>query len=139
MKRTVLEQALCMMRARGDWSKEELKNIDDALDEVAESKKLNAPNNDIWDDEVYLVSIEDATTVGNRMLYDMYGRMMRQNRNLVEFDLFEMACRGGSVDCSGFEHWPKSALHACWEIIADLWYTNESQGLNKSTGEYVGE
>lgn len=136
MKIDTLEAALCMMRARGDWTEDDLKDIDSALDEIADCKTRGKDLDDIWHGDVHIIHTNDTIDLVNKNLYDMYGRMMRQNQNLVELDLFLMACYGGSVDCLGFEHWPAKALEDGYWLVKDLWYENETYGFNNPDGTF---
>lgn len=136
MNLQTVEKALCLARVHELTTPEMRQQIDEALDEIAEITNLTKNIADIWQHEAFVIHVSDTSDLVNRNLYDMYGRMMRSNHGLVEFDTFLMCCRGGSTDNYGFEYWPTEALKTGYEIVSDLWADNESQGCNNPDGTF---
>lgn len=136
MKMDMLKEALNMMYARGDHEPEIKAEIKSALEELQTTMDLWGDRADNYELEARLVPEESMAELININLYNMYGRMMRENRNLVEFDLFVCGCRGGSVYADGFEYLSDKALRGGYEFIRDLWQDNESNGSNNPDGTF---
>lgn len=120
------------MRARGDWSDEELRDIDSALDEVAEVKKLSEPNSDIWGDACRLISLESSCDIGNSLLYDTYGKNARLTGGIVSLKDFV----AGAREVFGCETLSSLVLDDAYNIVCDLWHENEATGDNGPDGSF---
>ena len=132
MKLSVIKQALDMYLAIGDWSDEELQEINEAIQETANIERIIEPNKDIWRNEVRIVSVESSCDIGNALLYDIYGLQARLTGGVVSLKEFIAGARKEF----GCEYLSDEFLQDAYDIVSDLWCENEADGYHNADGTF---
>lgn len=113
---------------------EEAASLKNLIAETVELDRLMETDNEIWPNEIRLISISSSCDLGNRVLYDTYGKLARerncQPNESVTFEGFALRARKEF----GCETLTELVLRDAWEVISDLWSDNEKDGHHKADG-----
>jgi hypothetical protein len=103
-----------------------------ALEELSavEERAFNA---DVWDNEAVVVPMEAWDDLLNQLTYDIMGRRMRRHNGNVRPDFYYADVRKALL---GMEAVPNCYLKVGYEILRDLWMTNEAEHSNSYDGTF---
>lgn len=112
---------------------EEAASLQNFIAETVELDRLMETDNKIWPNEIRLISISSSCDIGNKMLYDTYGKLARANNNKeVPFERFALTARKEF----GCETLTELVLRDGWEILTDLWHDNDAIGSHHADGTF---
>jgi hypothetical protein len=112
---------------------EEAASLQNLIAETVELDRLMQDDNEIWPNEIRLISISSACDLGNVVLYDAYGKLARANNNEeVPFERFALNARKEF----GCETLTELVLRDAWEIVSSLWLDNETAESNNADGSF---
>jgi hypothetical protein len=112
---------------------EEVASLQNFIAETVELDRLMETDNEIWPNEIRLISISSSCDLGNRVLYNAYGALARANNNEeVPYERFVLHARKEF----GCETLTELVLRDAWEVISDLWADNERDGSHDANGAF---
>lgn len=96
----------------------------------AEDIQKSVPiDDDPFDGQLYLVHAADMCDLLNTSLYDVYGRLYVKHNGSVE-------CSQFGAEVKKFYQLSRSAIELAFDIISDMYATNEANGCHRPDGCY---
>lgn len=129
MKATLLRKVLADYLTDYVLTEEDAKGVQNALnelDDIMHRAKSYLSNSE----DIYFMYFDDADTFMNFRTYDTYGKLYVQHDGEVTFDQYAEAVL--QLDCTLSDE----ILHLGYDIVSDLYYDNEQQGMHKADGTY---
>lgn len=109
---------------------QDVHSVFDALEECnALAERFSG--RDIWKDTLYLVSADSLDTLLNMATYDIYGKLAKPRKGIVSFSLYE-----DTVRTYGMDDMTRSSLMLGYDIVSDLWLSNEESGDHNPDGTF---
>lgn len=133
----ILIKAVTQLIANDDNTNDELTQAYDILSRLEALKPTSsvvegeAAEMFPYSNRVHIIHADDAIGLGNRMLYDEYGKLRRTGGRLSQTEFVDMARQQ-----YGFEHWSEEALQDVHDFVQDLWTANEIGNYNKPDGTF---
>lgn len=115
------------------------KKADAMLNELQEITARYRENGEaeIWDYEVVVATINDYIDITNMQLYDYFGELyVANNHDRVSFEKFAEYVRTKMLRCVGFQQATDAMLQAGYNVITDLYYENEREGMHDENGHF---
>lgn len=128
MKLSTLKQALELLITTA-LTEQERQNAFNALKEVHDTLE-RATDNDVYGDEVYLISASSLSDLMISNLYDTYGKRRKAHGEDLPVSYFQHDAR----KVFGFEDFTNEQLQIGYDIISDLWADNEAEGNHNEEG-----
>lgn len=132
MKLDLIRKALDLYKAEGCKTEADYEEVVGALQEVNELADLIKADEDLYENEVRVLSVASTCDLGNALFYDMYGLQAKLTDGNVTLKEYEQGARqeyGGAFLTS-------ATIKDSYDLIVDLWAENESEGIHNADGTF---
>lgn len=130
MKLELLTKALKHYVLSADCKESDREDVFDAIIECsAVAERFDG--RDIWKDTAYIVAAGSMDMLLNMATYDIYGQLAKPRNGNVSFSLYE-----DTVRSYGLKDMSTSALMLGYDVLSDLWRSNEESGDHNPDGTF---
>lgn len=132
MKLELMKAALQHYLLSADCEEKNREDVFAALDEIAETIE-RYKDRKLWNDEGYLIPASLLAYMLNKTTYNDYGKRAKRHGGNCPFEYYAYDVRDKHI---GFEQLTNKQLQHGYEVIRDLWQTNEECDSHNEDGTF---